>query len=83
MLGYLFNSKFGGYLYNFFHHQLLGIFLLLVGSIFLIKPLLFWGIIFLAHSNMDRIFGYGLKYTNSFKNTHLGPIHNSNKKQQK
>jgi hypothetical protein len=32
------------------------------------------GIILFTHSSMDRVFGYGLKYPDSFNNTHLGPI---------
>ncbi|TAG51385.1 MAG: DUF4260 family protein, partial [Runella slithyformis] len=30
------------------------------------------GIILFAHSAMDRIAGYGLKYEDAFKHTHLG-----------
>ena len=32
------------------------------------------GIILFGHSSFDRILGYGLKYTDSFKNTHLGSL---------
>ncbi|PWT99714.1 MAG: DUF4260 domain-containing protein, partial [Bacteroidetes bacterium] len=32
------------------------------------------GTILWSHSCMDRIFGYGLKYENGFKFTHLGVI---------
>ena len=32
------------------------------------------GIILFGHSSMDRFFGYGLKYENGFKFTHLGEI---------
>ncbi len=28
----------------------------------------------LGHSAMDRVFGYGLKYTTGFQDTHLGKI---------
>ena len=31
-------------------------------------------IILFAHISMDRIFGYGLKFNDSFFNTHLGKI---------
>jgi hypothetical protein len=30
------------------------------------------GVILFGHSSMDRIFGYGLKFSDNFKNTHLG-----------
>ncbi|WP_257670086.1 DUF4260 domain-containing protein [Parapedobacter tibetensis] len=32
------------------------------------------GAIMFGHSAMDRIFGYGLKFWDNFKNTHLGWI---------
>jgi hypothetical protein len=32
------------------------------------------GVILFGHSAMDRIFGYGLKFDDDFKNTHLGRI---------
>jgi hypothetical protein len=32
------------------------------------------GLILLGHSSLDRVFGYGLKYADSFRHTHLGWI---------
>lgn len=32
------------------------------------------GVILFAHASMDRIFGYGLKYADDFKHTHLQEI---------
>ena len=32
------------------------------------------GILLFAHSCFDRVWGYGLKYTDSFQHTHLGKI---------
>jgi hypothetical protein len=32
------------------------------------------GVILLGHSSLDRALGYGLKYEDSFQNTHLGRI---------
>jgi hypothetical protein len=34
------------------------------------------GVILFSHAALDRVFGYGLKYADSFKNTHLGKIGN-------
>ena len=34
------------------------------------------GIVYVGHSAFDRLFGYGLKYPDSFQNTHLGLIGN-------
>jgi hypothetical protein len=32
------------------------------------------GVIIFAHSSLDRALGYGLKFSDSFTNTHLGRI---------
>ena len=72
MLGYLINPKIGAWLYNFVHHKLVGIFILILGYWLEIPLLQFVGIILFAHSSMDRIFGYGLKFEDDFKHTHLG-----------
>lgn len=74
MLGYLFGNKIGAFCYNIFHHKGLSIAIYLIG-IYLSLPLLqLTGIMLFAHASMDRIFGYGLKYNNGFKYTHLGAI---------
>ncbi|GAA5042816.1 hypothetical protein GCM10011506_45720 [Marivirga lumbricoides] len=72
MLGYLLNSKVGARLYNLFHHKLLAIIILALGVWANHSELSFAGIILFGHSAMDRIFGYGLKYEDDFKHTHLG-----------
>ncbi|HSN60302.1 MAG TPA: DUF4260 family protein, partial [Ferruginibacter sp.] len=36
------------------------------------------GILLFSHASFDRIMGYGLKYPDSFKNTHLGSLGNNN-----
>jgi hypothetical protein len=71
MLGYLLNTKIGAFTYNIFHHKGIAIAFYLAG-IFLNNPvLMFIGILLFAHSSFDRILGYGLKYGDNFKNTHL------------
>lgn len=79
MLGYLINAKVGAYSYNIFHHKGLAIFIGLIGVFLQNNIIQFAGIILFAHSSMDRIFGYGLKYFDNFHNTHLGIIGKSNK----
>ena len=74
MIGYAFGNKVGAIVYNFFHHQLLGILLYLIGIYIENEWIQFIGIILFAHSVMDRIFGYGLKHFTGFKDTHLGKI---------
>ncbi len=74
MLGYLLNSRIGAITYNIFHHKGIAIIVYVLG-VFAHQPLLaLAGLILFGHASMDRIFGYGLKYTDSFKNTHLGTI---------
>lgn len=74
MLGYLVNTRFGAFCYNLFHHFGTAI-LLYLGAIYLKLPYLEMIVtIMLAHSAFDRIVGYGLKYEDSFQNTHLGKI---------
>lgn len=74
MLGYLINTKIGAITYNVFHHKGLAIVIFLVGIYFEIEVVQLIGIILFSHASLDRIFGYGLKYTDNFKNTHLGSL---------
>ena len=85
MLGYLINSRVGAVTYNVLHHKGLALVILLIG--FFIVPYAMTdtadgisetvrlvGVILYGHASMDRIFGYGLKYSDDFKHTHLGWI---------
>lgn len=74
MIGYIFNAKTGAFAYNFVHHKGLGITIGIVGFMLLSQPLMLTGILLFSHSCMDRVFGYGLKYNDDFKHTHLGTI---------
>lgn len=74
MLGYLAGNKAGAWAYNLFHHRGIAIAVYL-GGIYLTEPLMqLSGVMLFAHSSMDRMFGYGLKYERGFKFTHLGEI---------
>jgi hypothetical protein len=78
MLGYLVNNKVGAWCYNLFHHKGAGLLLILSGWVFTVfdPPYVITsiGLVLFGHSSMDRFFGYGLKYENGFKFTHLGEI---------
>lgn len=74
MLGYLVNTKAGAASYNLFHHKGLAILLAISGYYFHYDILTSIGILLFAHASFDRIWGYGLKYADSFSNTHLGRI---------
>ncbi len=76
MVGYLFNTRTGAWLYNLFHHKLVAIAVFLLGFWLHHPTLQLAGVILFGHSAMDRLFGYGLKFPDSFHNTHLGRIGN-------
>lgn len=74
MLGYLVNTKAGAIVYNLFHNKAIAIAIMLVGMLYLGDGCSLIGIILFSHAAMDRFLGYGLKYPDSFKNTHLGKM---------
>lgn len=74
MLGYLVNSKIGATVYNIFHHKGIAILLYFLGMYLSVPVVQLIGVIVFSHASMDRIFGYGLKYEQGFKYTHLGEI---------
>ena len=74
MLGYLMNARLGALLYNVGHSYLAPTVTVLAGwraSSLLTMAI---GIIWLGHVGLDRFLGYGLKYDNNFKTTHLGSL---------
>lgn len=73
-LGYIVSPKIGAFFYNLLHHKGIAIILYLVGLYFSNNLIQLIGIVFFGHSCFDRILGYGLKYSDSFNNTHLGKI---------
>lgn len=74
MIGYLSDTKTGARLYNLFHNKLPAILVLIAGFWFSVSWLALAGVILLGHSAMDRMLGYGLKFDDGFKHTHLGRI---------
>lgn len=74
MIGYVINPKIGAITYNLFHHKGIATAIGLLGCTIGNTPMLLAGIILFGHSSMDRIFGYGLKFSDDFKNTHLGRL---------
>jgi len=74
MIGYLVNPKTGTWLYNSIHQKLVAIAILIFGLWLNTSLLTLAGVILFGHSAMDRFFGYGLKFNDNFKNTHLGWI---------
>ena len=74
MLGYVFGTKVGAITYNLFHNKAIAILLYILGIYSNDQWLQLVGIILFGHASMDRIFGYGLKYQDSFDHTHLDLI---------
>lgn len=74
MLGYLVNARAGAITYNIFHHKGIAVAVYLLGIYIGSYTLQLVGVILFSHSAMDRMLGYGLKYEDSFFNTHLGKI---------
>ena len=74
MLGYVINPLVGAYSYNLVHHRGLAVFLFALGFWLTAPTLQLAGVIMLGHASLDRVFGYGLKHTDSFQHTHLGWI---------
>lgn len=74
MIGYVVNTKVGAVLYNLVHHKAVGITIGIIGFLISNEALILTGLILFGHSCMDRVFGYGLKFGDSFQHTHLGSI---------
>jgi hypothetical protein len=86
MLGYLVGTRLGAFTYNLVPSQSLlhywwaasarnSLMLSLVDSTpAMSKVLMLAGIILYGHSSLDRLLGYGLKFSDGFQHTHLGWI---------
>lgn len=74
MVGYVVNTRLGAISYNLFHHKGVAILVGCLGWYLAVPELQLAGIILFGHASMDRIFGYGLKYPDNFKHTHLGNL---------
>ena len=74
MLGYLRGPHLGAITYNLAHNWLTGGGVVAIGAALEINQLAMAGTILVAHTGVDRLLGYGLKYPTSFQDTHLGRI---------
>ena len=74
MIGYVVNTKAGAVTYNIIHHKGIAIALASTGYLLSNEVMTSIGILLFAHSSFDRVFGYGLKYNDNFRHTHLGKI---------
>ncbi|TGD79454.1 DUF4260 domain-containing protein [Hymenobacter wooponensis] len=74
MLGYLAGPRTGAVCYNLAHHKALALTVGLAGWLLAQPLLLLAGTVLLFHSAFDRLLGYGLKYSTTFHDTHLGRV---------
>jgi hypothetical protein len=75
LAGYLAGPKIGARTYNAVHSEIGPLALGLTACLGLVPAtLLPIALIWAAHVGMDRAFGYGLKYTSAFGDTHLGRV---------
>jgi len=72
MIGYLRSPRVGSFTYNLTHHKGLASLLYIAGMLYSVDALALAGVIMIGHSSIDRVFGYGLKFSDSFQHTHLG-----------
>ena len=72
MVGYYVNVRFGAIAYNVVHSYVGPVVWTLVALALGHSTSLPFILIWTAHIGVDRALGYGLKYTESFKKTHLG-----------
>ncbi|MFI5136983.1 MAG: DUF4260 domain-containing protein [Sphingobacteriales bacterium] len=72
MLGYMVNNRAGASTYNLFHHRGLALLIAVAGILLHQEVIIATGILIFAHSSFDRMFGYGLKYHDSFNHTSSG-----------
>jgi hypothetical protein len=74
MVGYLFNTTTGAFIYNVGHTFIIPSGFLLYGTFYQQETAIAFALIWLAHIGFDRAMGYGLKMSNGFGHTHLGKI---------
>jgi hypothetical protein len=71
MVGYAAGTRIGAYAYNALHSTAVALPLALAGLVADWPAVLAIGLVWLAHIGFDRVLGYGLKYPEGFKETHL------------
>jgi hypothetical protein len=74
MVGYLGGPHIGAIAYNLAHNWASGGLVIGLGLALNVPGLVLAGLILVAHTGIDRVLGYGLKYPTGFQDTHLGRI---------
>jgi hypothetical protein len=71
-IGYLSGTRTGSRLYNLAHSTPIPAVMVGLGLWWGMPVVLALGLVWLAHVGLDRVLGYGLKYNDDFRHTHLG-----------
>lgn len=74
MVGYAARTRVGAAMYNAFHSTVLSLPVLVFGVVAGQSVVASVALIWLAHIGFDRLVGYGLKYPDGFKQTHLARV---------
>ncbi|HXH62436.1 MAG TPA: DUF4260 domain-containing protein [Fimbriimonadaceae bacterium] len=74
MAGYLAGPKVGALTYNLLHHLAVAVVVFVVGSLAGVLEMQVAGSVMMGHLFFDRALGFGLKYADGFKHTHLGTL---------
>jgi Domain of unknown function (DUF4260) len=74
MLAYLANPRAGAIAYNLVHTTVLPLVLAVAAAALGARGAGLASLIWLAHIGLDRTLGFGLKYPEGFKPTHLGRL---------
>jgi hypothetical protein len=77
MAGYMVNKKAGAWLYNLAHHKGVAIMIGLTALALSSQAGMLGACVLFGHSALDRMLGWGLKYKDDFKHTHIGWIEKS------
>jgi len=74
MLGYMGGPKLGARIYNAIHSYVTPATLAVTALLLKSPALLPYALIWMNHIGVDRLLGYGLKYPQGFRFTHLGKL---------
>ena len=74
MFGYIAGPRIGAIVYNLLHTLMLAVPVAVLGAVADQDWMLSVGLILVAHIGLDRLIGYGLKYPDGFKATHLARV---------
>ena len=74
LIPYMLNRRVGSLVYNLLHTTVFPLILAVYGLLAGSDPVLRVALIWFAHIGMDRMVGYGLKYSEEVKATHLNRV---------